>query len=133
LPSLPFPEITYRFLLESDFDSKILGATAVRFVPRVTRRLDTGNDFCRHFQIMFPNPNHPPTLLSQGFNNQPITSLVCGEFFQPEFPVVRGHIGMLGTSMPEAAINKYCNFGFWENEIGFPKTGACRCHPEILR
>jgi hypothetical protein len=68
-------------------------------------------------KIVFPNPQYRPSSLFQGAIYMLVASFVTREFLKPELSVVDGHIGVLGTSMPKAAVNEDRNLLAPKNKV----------------
>lgn len=70
---------------------------------------------------MFPDAEHPPAITAKRFGDKPIPERVGRELLLPKGPIVDGHIGVLGASMPETAINKNHDALPAKGEIRFSK------------
>jgi hypothetical protein len=77
----------------------------------------------RLFQIMLPNPHHPPPALAQGAVHEPIPRPVRRQFLAPKRTVGDRQIRMPGTAMPEAAIHKHGQPIAAKNEVRLAEDG----------
>jgi hypothetical protein len=68
-------------------------------------------------QCTFPDAKHIPAGEAQGAIHHPVAGFVAGQFLLPECPVVCRLGRMLGTAMPEAAVNEDCRARFEKNKI----------------
>lgn len=66
---------------------------------------------------MFPNAYDVPAFFAERAGHNSVARLVSGELLLPESPVVGRHVGVLRTSVPEAAIHKKCEPQLPENKI----------------
>jgi hypothetical protein len=68
-------------------------------------------------QIVFPDAEDAPASPAQSLINQAVTGDVGGELLFPERTVAGGLRAVLGTAMPEAAVNEDCEPQLLENKI----------------
>ncbi len=52
-----------------------------------------------------------------------VSGFILGKFSLPEAPVIRRHVGVFGTVMPEAAVHKDGDSRPPKNEVRFAKYG----------
>ncbi len=70
-------------------------------------------------QLVLPDTDHFPALGAEGAGDEAVAGLVGRNLLPPERGVGLGLGGVLGTTVPEAAIDENGEFQFGENKVGF--------------
>jgi hypothetical protein len=74
-------------------------------------------------KFMFANPHNPPTGAPQCRRYQTVAHFVAGKFIVPECAVALRLRRVLGTAVPETAVNEDCEVELWKDEIRYSKHG----------
>lgn len=101
------------------------GCSCALSLPKVTNRFRNGNS-CTPRRVMFPDPDHSPTQLSQRPVHSPVPSDIALELERPIVRVGLRWLAMEGAGVPEAAINENRNSQRCKRDISSDNLATVR-------